>query len=77
MKIIDETQPWQYGLYSSTIVRFDLKQAEILKRDTLTWEKIDSLVLYRRLTEECDLISTKEAQELIQALQEKKPTYLD
>lgn len=61
--------PWTYGLYSATIVRFNNRIAAIFRRDTMEWQDILEPSQYRRIVEECDLLSSQEAQEMIDDFQ--------
>lgn len=66
---------WIYGVYSSTVIRFNEEKAQIFKKDVLEWTAIEELNLYRRVTEECDLVSEKEAQKIVLALTSKKDPF--
>jgi hypothetical protein len=49
-------EPWIYGNYSLTLVRFNKEEAQILRQDTNIWTYVLDPSLYRRIVEECDII---------------------
>jgi hypothetical protein len=64
--MIHNNAPYSYYVYSNSIARYDntSQNLEIKKHNTNQWEKVNDPIVWRRVQEDGDKVSEKDAEKM-------------